>query len=123
MGEIEVIESDTGQEKINYSTVLFAQLLKINDILSRINETNPELFKIAANLDDDDLKPNRINFVNSVDALEITFDPYIDVKFKEKRDEVLRDESLNDVDKAKARFRIIVNAMKKKGLLPLELLG
>jgi len=115
------IETDGGQEKVQYTTVLMVSIMRINDIMNRINETPHELHKLAVNLEDDDLKPNRLNFMSAVDGLELTFSPYIKPHLQEEIDN--NNTQPDTVMQAKKRFRVLMKAIHSKGLLPLEIAG
>ena len=72
-----------------------------------------------ANLEVDDLKPNRINFIESVEALLILIDPYIKEDHIEEIKKI-NEEEKNEVQSAKRKWRLAMTIMKQATLLPLE---
>lgn len=124
--DFNVIETETGQEKVNYMVVLMTQMMRINDIASRLNDTAPELHRInyemeksANGLSEDALKPNRINFITAVRIFRSTFYPYLKGNIKDEI-ETLDKKDINEVEKTFQIYEKILFGLYAKGLLPIE---
>jgi len=138
-GDWNIIQTETGMEKLQYTQALIMQLIEINKIASRLAETPPdlhrinmELTKLATSLSDDDLKPNRNNFITAVSILESCFYPYINGVVKEELDKLNEGHAnktkcpycklgeMDDLRTAWLKHRILLRGMHMKGLLPVE---
>ena len=125
--DFNVIETETGQEKVNYMVVLMTQMMRINDIASRLNDTAPDLHRInfelekqASGLSEDALKPNRINFITAVRIFRSTFYPYLKGTIKTEIEELDVLENVADVERAFMIYEKILYGLYAKGLLPIE---
>ena len=117
IGEVEIPATS-----VDFKTVIMIAMLQCNKLLGRINDVPPGLHSMSVDLDVNDLKPNRINYVCSVDALQITLNHYLDEpsKIKDDLEALDKEEGLDVVEKAKKRHQILILLMAKENLLPLQ---
>lgn len=131
----EVFESD-GQtsEKLDYTLVLMKQMRDCGYFMSRMNECPSYVYgaiTAGVNIDLENVKPNRLNFVNSVETLRIMLEPYVDKTFKEAMNKYRVEKSIenkdefaevtqNDIKISRYMFQQLMSLMARKSLLPIE---
>lgn len=115
----QVIEMDKPGNKVDFNTCVMIGMITCNKLLARINDVPPGLHQMAIELKEDDLKPNRLNYISAVDAIEITLAHLIedDEQIKTDLDAITETEL---VEKAKAKHKVLVKLMARNGLLPLQ---
>jgi len=120
----QVIEGDLPGGKVDFNTCVMIGMITCNKLLAHINDVPPGLHQMAIELKEDDLKPNRFNYISAVDAIEITLAHIIedDKQFKKEFGELESKDFKDDVALAKAKHRILVRVMARNGLLPLQVM-
>ena len=117
-----VIETDRPGGKVDYHTMLMIMSINSGKLLSHINEVPPGLHQFASTLSDDDLKPNRVNYVYAVESISIKMTHLIqrDELIRQELDDLEKKDYDDPVKKAMDKERILFKLMAKEGLLPLQ---
>jgi len=124
MDGFSIVEGDQPGKKVDFNTMLMVALMQLNRLLGTINDVPPGLHAMAIDLKSDDLKPNRINYVNAVDGIEISLSHILmdDKHFKDELKALDETEMKDIVEKAKLKHGILIKVMAKNGLLPLQVM-
>ena len=119
-----VVEGDTPGGKVDFNTCVMIGMITCNKLLARINDVPPGLHQMATDLSDDDLKPNRLNYVSAVDAIEITLTHYIedDKNASAELKKITESDKTDVVVLAKMKHRVMIKIMARNGLLPLQVM-
>jgi hypothetical protein len=128
----DVMEDDQSlSNKLNFEMILMKQLERTTFFLSRLNDTPSYVFHAMVNpqnnLNPDEIKPNKDNFIYSVIAMKSLLKPYHDKLFIEQEQKLLerfkeRKSQKDSVELAKVRFNHIMELMSRKSLLPIQMM-
>ena len=121
------IDIDIPSKKINFNTAVFLGMIRCQELLGRLNEIPPHLVPMMQHLSEDDLRPNRINYVFAVKGLRITLhhivcDNINSQAIKESLRNIDNGEYKDEVSRAMAVQEQLMLIMYQAGLLPTQML-
>jgi len=118
-------DSSSRGDELNFNYIILRQLERCSFFLSKLDETPAYIWAVLArpetNLKPENHKPHKSNFVHSVLSLETLLYNNLDKDYHTaiKKIKELHPES-KDIVSALKRYRLLVQQMKRAGLLPAE---